>query len=104
MIRQFAVFENPSPRSRKAVPFVVVMQSHFLEAMHTALVAPLIREPMSGEFTRVSVRVQIAGEDLHLSLAEMAPIRRADLKRPVGDVRAYEDVIRRALDRLFTGF
>jgi len=102
--RQFSVFENPSPRSRIAAPFVVVMQSHFLEAMHTTLVAPLIREPMSGDFTRVSVLVRLGDEMLHLSLAEMAPIRQSQLRHRVGDIRAHEDDIRRALDRLFTGF
>ena len=104
MIRQFSVFENPSPRSREAAPFIVVMQSHFLEAMHTVLVAPLIRESGSGDFSRVSIPVRLQDEDLHLSLAEMAPIRRRDLGRQVADRGLYEDDIRRALDRLFTGF
>lgn len=104
MIRQFSVFENPSPRSREAAPFIVVMQSHFLEAMHTVLVAPLIRESGSGDFTRVSIPVRIQEEHLHLSLAEMAPIRRRDLGRQVAALGLYEDDIRRALDRLFTGF
>lgn len=104
MIRQFAVFENPSPRSRAAAPFIVVMQSHFLSEMHTTLVAPLIREPRSGDFTRVSIQVRLGDEFLHLSLAEMAPIRSAELRRSVGDLADHEDDIRRALDRLFTGF
>ena len=91
-MRQFDVFPNPSPRSRIAVPFVVLMQSHF------------VREPRSGDFTRVSVAVQVDGETLHLSLAEMAPIWRSELKRSVGHLRDSEDDIRRALDRLFTGF
>ena len=47
------------------------MQSHFLEAMHTVLVAPLIRESGSGDFSRVSIPVRLQDEDLHLSLAEM---------------------------------
>ncbi len=103
-MRQFDVFPNPSPRSRIAVPFVVLMQSHFVDEMPTALIAPLVREPRSGDFTRVSVAVQVDGETLHLSLAEMAPIWRSELKRSVGHLRDSEDDIRRALDRLFTGF
>jgi hypothetical protein len=35
---------------------------------------------------------------------EAAPIRRRDLGRHVADLGLYEDDIRRALDRLFTGF
>ena len=103
-MRQFDVFPNPSPRSRVAAPFVVLMQSHFVDEMPTALIAPLIREPRSGDFTRVSVAVQLSGEPLHLSLAEMAPIWRSQLRRVVGNLRECEDDIRRALDRLFTGF
>ena len=103
-MRQFDVFPNPSPRSRAAAPFIALMQSHFVDEMPSALIAPLIRERQSGDFTRVSVSVKLNDEALHLSLAEMAPIARSDLKRSVGDLKPYEDDIRRALDRLFTGF
>ncbi|MBA4804064.1 MAG: CcdB family protein [Brevundimonas sp.] len=72
-MRQFDVFPNPSPRSRVAAPFIVLMQSHFLDEMPTALVAPLMREPRSGDFTRVSVAVVLDGETLQVSLAELAP-------------------------------
>jgi toxin CcdB len=103
-MRQFDVFPNPSPRSRTAAPYIVLMQSHFVDEMPTALIAPLIREPRSGDFTRVSVSVKLNDEAPHLSLAEMAPIARSDLKRSVGDLKPYEDDIRRTIDRLFTGF
>lgn len=103
-MRPFDVFPNPSPRSRTAAPFIVLMQSHFVDEMPSALIAPLIRESRSGDFTRVAVSVKLNDEALHLSLAEMAPIRRSDLKRSVGSLLPYEDDIRRALDRLFTGF
>lgn len=103
-MRQFDVFPNPSPRSRTAAPFIVLMQSHFVDEMPSALIAPLIREPRSGDFTRVSLLIRLNDEALHLSLAEMAPIARSGLKKPVGNLRSHEDDIRRALDRLFTGF
>lgn len=103
-MRQFDVFSNPSPRSRMAAPYIVLMQSHFVEEMPTALIAPLIREPRSGDFTRVSIAVRWNDEWLYLSLPEMAPVKRSELKRPIGDLKQYEDDIRRALDRLFTGF
>tara|TARA_R110002167_G_scaffold16688_7_gene64841 strand:- start:1021 stop:1332 length:312 start_codon:yes stop_codon:yes gene_type:complete len=103
-MRQFDVFPNPSPRSLIAAPFIVLMQSHFVELMPTALIAPLIREPRSGDFTQVSVLIRLNEESLYLSLAEMAPILRSALKRAIGNVTPYEDDIRRSLDRLFTGF
>ncbi|MDI1282103.1 MAG: toxin CcdB [Brevundimonas sp.] len=103
-MRQFDVFPNPSPRSGVAAPFIVLMQSHFMDLMPTALIAPLIREPRSGDFTKVSIPIRLNDETLHLSLAEMAPILRSALKRAAGSVVPYEDDIRRALDRLFTSF
>jgi len=103
-MRQFDVFPNPSPRSRAAAPFIVLMQSHFVDEMPSAQIAPFIRQRRSGDFTRVSVSVKLDDETLHLSLAEMAPIARSGLKRSTGSLLPYEDDIRRALDRLFTGF
>ena len=80
------------------------MQSHFVDSMHTALIAPVVREAGTGDLSRVSVEVNVDDETMHLSLAEMAPVLRSALKTPVGDLSAHEDDIRRALDRLFTGF
>lgn len=48
--------------------------------------------------------IKLDDEPLHLSLAEMAPIWRSELQGAVGNLAAYEDDVRRALDRLFTGF
>ena len=85
-MRQFDVFPNPSARSRTAVPYIVVMQSHFLDELTTALIAPLVREPQSGDFSRVSVAIEFEGERLHASLAEMAPMLRASLRLAVGSI------------------
>jgi len=39
-----------------------------------------------------------------LAIAELGGIWRAGLRSRVADLSAYEDVIRRALEKLFTGF
>lgn len=41
---------------------------------------------------------------LLIAISELAAIDSRFLQRPVGDVINSEDAIRRALDRLFTGF
>lgn len=104
MIRQFDVLANPSARSRAVIPFIVALQSHFLEEMPTVLVAPLVRIPPDAVYTRVALPVTFQDEDLMLSLAEMAAVSKASLSAPVGNLASHEDAIRRALDRLFTGF
>ncbi len=104
MIRQFDVFENPSARSRPVIPYLAIMSSHFLEGIPTVLVAPLVRAAPGDRFTRVSVPVSVRGEELTLSLPEMAPISTKALGPGLGSLSGAEDDIRRALDRLFTGF
>ena len=54
--------------------------------------------------TPFEIHVEIAGEVLVLALTEIFSIDRSLLQRPVGSLAAYEDDVRRALDRLFTGF
>jgi toxin CcdB len=102
-LRQFDVYETPAAASDLA-PFVAVVQSHFLQALPTVLVAPMFRQIERPAYREVSVALQFAGEDLVLSLAEIAAIDRRGLTRLRGDLRAHEDDIRRALERVFTGF
>jgi toxin CcdB len=54
--------------------------------------------------TKLTVDVHCEGFDLVVSLPQLAAINDASLRRKVANLAAYEDDIRRALDRLFTGF
>ena len=68
------------------------------------VVAPLLRGQDRLAYTEVSVRIQFSDQDLLLSLAELVVVEGRSLTRLRGDVRFHEDAIRRALDRVFTGF
>jgi toxin CcdB len=103
-VRQFEVHPNPSERSRPIAPFVVVLQSHLLAAAPTTVVAPMIRNDGRAAYTELSALVVFDGGQYVVSIAELAAIDSRHLSRAVGDLRAHEDAIRRALDRLFTGF
>ena len=46
----------------------------------------------------------IDGDPLVIVLTELAGVQGRSLTRRVGSLLAHEDDIRRALDRLFTGF
>jgi toxin CcdB len=99
-VRPFDVFINPSAASRSFAPFVVAIQSHYI-VLDTVLVAPLVNDKRA---TTLEVPVTMDGQSLVVALTEMGSVRVASLIDPVGDLASHEDEIRRALDRLFTGF
>jgi toxin CcdB len=103
-VRQFEVHTNPSPRSRAIIPYFVVLQSHLLAASNLTVVAPLLRQDPRSAFTLTSVPVHFADDDYVLLVGELTSIESQHLVRPAGSLQAYEDEIRRALDRVFTGF
>lgn len=103
-MRQFDVYRNPSERSRAYAPYVVVLQSHLLEAIPTIVVAPMLLAENRKPYTRVSTLVVFEGERFIVSTAELVATDAKRLTALVGDLRDQEDDIRRALERLFTGF
>jgi toxin CcdB len=103
-LRQFDIYSNPSERSRAAAPFVVVLQSHLLNAMPTVVVAPVLIDDSKTAYTEASVSVVLNGSGYVISVAELAAIDARHLHKVVGDLREHEDALRRALDRVFTGF
>ena len=104
MIRQFDIFANPSARSRPIAPFVSVIQSHLYDEGLTLLVTPLLSMPAEAVVTKVSVPVWFDNRPYVLMLSEMAAVDRRMAGAVQGSLASHEDDIRRALDRLFTGF
>lgn len=103
-MRQFDVYPNPSTRSVTYAPYVVVLQSHLLSALPTVLVAPLLMDDGRSAYTLLSVKVEIEGLSYILQITEPAALDPALLRKPLTNLVSHEDDIRRALDRLFTGF
>lgn len=104
MIRQFDLIDNPSPRSRVIAPFLMVVQSHLYDEGPTLLVAPLLNMASTAVLTKVSLTVSHERQTYILMLSELGAISRPPAAVVRGSLAAYEDDIRRALDRLFTGF
>lgn len=102
-MRQFAVYANPSERSRRVIPYFVAMQSHLLES-HVAVVAPMIVQDGRSAFTHTSVAVIFADAAHIVLVGELTSVDSRALQRARGDLQTHEDDLRRALDRLFTGF
>jgi toxin CcdB len=104
VIRQFDVFTNPSTISRRIAPYVVALQSEYAGDLETVVVAPLLLANDLPSLTQMMVKVDLDGITLIASMPELAAINRRSLRSRIGNLLAYEDDIRRALDRLFTGF
>ena len=82
----------------------MVIQSHLYDEGSTLLVAPLLGMALTAVLTRVSLTVVHERQTYILMLSELGAIRRPAATSVRGSLLSYEDDIRRALDRLFTGF
>ena len=98
-MRQFDVVTNPSRESRDFAPFVMVLQSHHA-ALDSTIVAPIVTDA-EGAF---DLPVEIGGQVLHIAMADLGNVPTRTLGRARANLSEHEDDIRRALDRLFTGF
>jgi hypothetical protein len=102
-VRQFDLVENPSERTRDVAPYLLILQSHLLDAAESIIVAPVVRDartPIKG----VDLIIEFEGERLTVTLVELFSMPRAPLRTVRGDLTSREDELRRGLDRLFTGF
>lgn len=102
-MRQFDAYTNPSPETRSIAPFLVVLSSHHLRGLSEVVVAPAVNdaERVVGD---LEVGVEIAGEPLTLVISELFSLSAMALRQRASSLAQHDDAIRRALDRLFTGF
>lgn len=102
-MRQFDVFRNPSLEARKVAPFLVMLSSHHLRGIDEIIVAPVVNdatETVSG----LEILVEIEGQRLTLVISEMFSLTPTGSRVAIDNLSYLEDDIRRAVDRLFTGF
>lgn len=102
-MRQFDVHRNPSTSARAFAPYLVVLSSHHLVDIDDVIVAPLINDAglVLGE---LEIEVDLDSERLVLTISELSTMERRRLGRAISSLLSHEYDIRRALDRLFTGF
>ena len=88
---------------RASAPYVVVLSSHLLSGLNEVVVAPVVRAGVL-EPSEFDIPIEVDGEMLLISIMGLAAISGNRLRGRVASLLLYEDDIRRALDRLFTGF
>ncbi len=101
-MRQYDVFRNPTPRSRKAMPFLIVLQHDVVADTDSVIVAaltPALKRPSS----RLYPDLEIDGRAYTLLTPDLASLPRAALKDHVTNLRREWHRIVGALDILFTG-
>lgn len=101
-MRQYDVFENPSPRTRKLMPLLVVLQSDLVSETDAVIVAPLT-EVIPQEGSRLYPEFAVADKSYTLLTPDMASIPRAALTQRVASLAADWNRITAAIDILFTG-
>lgn len=102
-MRQFDVLVNPAHGEHGWAPYMVVLQSHYLEPVETTVVAPLI-DDADRPVTAVDLPVAFKGRELVVAVGELRGSALSGHRRAIGTLADHEDDFRRALDRLFSGF
>lgn len=101
---QFDVCLNSNTGTQVRVPYLLVLQTDFLEPLATVVVSPLVR---TGDFIpakRLNPVFEIEGEQFILSTAELAGVPKGTLGAVVENLSHERDAVIAAVDLLFTGF
>ena len=103
-MKQFDIFRNPDPLFGRRRPYLVILQSDFLNVVETVMVAPLAPASRTKAIARLTPEIDVAGAAHILLVHEMAPVVRSNLKRVVGTMVTKRDEIMAAVDLIFVGF
>ena len=101
---RFDVYRNPRKDTAKRTPFLLDVQSDFLEDLGTRVVVPLRAASVIGQpVTRLNPAFDIAGVKVVMDTSQLAGYPRRDLKRPAANLAARSFEIQNALNFLFAG-
>jgi len=102
---QFDVYRSPNSRSRRIIPFVLVVQSDLLSDLATCAVVPLVDAAQFGKpATRLNPVFTIEKTSVVMSTAEITGIPRRALGSLADSLASQRDAIVAALDFLIFGF
>lgn len=103
---QFSVHENPNPRTKGDVPYLLDVQSDIISVLATRMVVPLYRPEIlrSKAMTRLTPVVKVKNKSLIAMVPEMAGIHQRELGAIVGDLSAARADLIQAIDLLLSGF
>jgi hypothetical protein len=100
---QFDVHRNPSRSGREERPFVLIVQTRYLDYMSTRICAPLVAEGALKPFPKLNPIIRFDGQGYYFSPTEMITVPLRMLGKPLGNVESHRDRIVAALDFVFLG-
>lgn len=101
---RFDLYRNPVRSQVKEIPFLLDVQSEFLELLETRMIVPMRRaDRFRKTIEHLNPVFEHDGHKLVLDTASMASVPRAELKQLVGNIRSQRLDIENALEFLFTG-
>ena len=102
---RFAVYANPDADERRQTPYFVDVQNDYIDGLDTRVVIPLRHEAAFGPRARdLHPLLEVAGKAVVLDTAAIGAVPRAELRRPVADLRPAREQIQAALDTLFGAY
>ena len=103
---QYDVYRNPSATQREAMPYMVDIQSDFLDRLPTRMTMPLVIPGLVPASIPLSLcpRVDFDGQHFHVLAQMMSPFRVRDLGKPIGAVPGSASDIVAAIDTVISGF
>ena len=101
---RYDVYRNPRKESVRQVPYLLDVQSDFLEDLDTRVIVPLrVATAVPRPVTRLNPMLRVDGIALVMDTPQLAGYPRAALKPPVANLGASAFDIQNALDFLFAG-
>ncbi len=101
---RFDLYRNPVRSEAKDIPFLLDVQSDFLESLETRMIVPLRRaDRFKATIEHLNPLIHHDNQALVLDTASMASVPRSELKQPAGNIRDLRLDVENALDFLFTG-
>ena len=102
---QFDVYRNPVEDLREEQPYVMQLQSNFINSPESRICIPIARikagaQPMS----KLNPQIELQGEVMVVDTLFTTSFDPSDLRRPVANLRSDADAIWSALDYALHGY
>jgi len=102
---QFDVYANPNPETKRAIPYLLDVQTDLLSNLATRVVIPLYSMSAMGKAAKhLNPQFSIKRSTVVMSTAELAGVTLKSLGEKVCSLKEYRNEIIAALDFLITGF